>query len=781
MAIAHVAKGTTQKIDAGLGTFAIPLPAGHASGHLLFLFSSGDDNANIVTGPPGWTKLVEAFPGLSGGFLFYARTEVWYRIDDGSLGSSVNVTYSTATWPSGNGSTMVWTEAYSGCDTTGPIDGWNYSTTTNTAAAQAHPQFSTVAANCWLLTYRASYANTARTFTDSVGTDVERADDNFNGVHAALYDSNAALGAGLFTQRTTTASGITDGGSVLMSIAIKPSAVAGSITASAGVAEASGTAHNATVNEIQGTWGLCSTDAPVYSFKIDWDGDGTFTGNATVDTLPDITVTYGRDQERQLNPAAVGNAAFNVINADRQYSPEYAASPLFGDLDPARQAKFEVVWHGTTYPLFRGRIDNYDVQADRSNRTVSFTFLDGLADLQGRQLSTGVYSAMRTGDLINTILDLVGWTAGRSIDPGASVIPYWWEEGTNAFDAINKLVRSEGPPAIAYVGPDGTFIFKDRHHRLLDQTSLDVQGIFSAGALFDCTATVPTDFDFTPPFIYSNGWRDITNVVNFDVSERSPDAFLSDVWTSEGSIPLAIGESATINATGSDPFTDAVVPVLNTDYTLTGGGTASITISRTSGQGVAIQILAIGGSIVVSGLKLRARLIPVRRTTKVSQSDPGSITNHGEKSFPEDAPWANVEDARAIANMILLHYANRRPTIQLRVVSQDPAHLQQILSRSISDRIHVRNDELGLNADFFIEKITHTVQRINSSSQPPMHSVVFGCEKGVDASTNPFTFDLPGAGFDDGVFDPISSDNPTTVFIFDNANNGRFDFGMFGT
>ena len=222
MAIAHVAKGTTQKIDAGLGTFAIPLPAGHASGHLLFLFSSGDDNANIVTGPSGWTKLVEAFPGLSGGFLFYARTEVWYRIDNGSLGSSVNVTYSTSTWPSGNGSTMVWTEAYSGCDTTGPIDGWNYSTTTNTAAAQAHPQFSTVAANCWLLTYRASYANTARTFTDSVGTDVERADDNFNGVHAALYDSNTALGAGLFTQRTTTASGITDGGARSASSCVAP-------------------------------------------------------------------------------------------------------------------------------------------------------------------------------------------------------------------------------------------------------------------------------------------------------------------------------------------------------------------------------------------------------------------------------------------------------------------------------------------------------------------------------------------------------------------------------
>lgn len=783
MAIAHVAKGTTQKLDAGNGTQAIPLPAGHASGHLLLLFSCTDDNTGATSTPSGWTKLAEEFPGLSGGLLTYTRTEIYYRIDNGSLGSSVNVAYSTSRWPTGNGSVLAWTEAYSGVDTTGPIDGWNSTATTSTTAAQAHPQFAAVSANCWLLTLRTSNSDVVRTFTDSVGTDVERVDDNFDQIHAALYDSNAALSAGTFTQRTTTASGSCSGGSDVFSILIKPPATATVVTASADIATASGTAFDAGVSVVQGTWGLCTTDAPDYQFSVDWDGSAVFdpAEEVTSDIISDVTVSYGRDQDRQLSPAAVGSASFELCNADRVYSPENTAGPLSGDLNPARPAQFQVVWNGTTYPLFRGRIDDFDLKASFSDRRVSFSFLDGLDMLQSIDLSTGVYEGMRTGAVINTILDLVGWTAGRDIDAGATVVPFWWEEGTNALDAVQKLVRSEGPPAVAYVAPDGTFVFKDRHHRLLDARSTDVQASFGAAAI-GCAAPAVTGLSFTRDFTYSHGMRDIYNTVSFDVSERVPDTELTDVWTSEGTLSLAIGQSQTIEISGSDPFTEAVTPVSGTDYTTVGAGTVNVSISRTSGQSVRITLLAVGGSVLVQDLKLRARAITVRRTIKVSQTDSGSVTLHGSRAYPNDAPWAGAADALAIASMVLLHYATRRPTVKIRIAAQNPAHLQQILLRTISDRIHIRHDEIGLDADFFVERVEHTLTRFNRSGKPPVHYVTLGCEKELGTiTTNPFTFDVPGAGFDDGVFDPVKSDDPSTVFIFDHSINGRFDYGQFGT
>lgn len=884
MAIAFRSVGTRTKKDiAAVGSpQTVSMPAGHVSGDLLLLVVVTDDNTGPGT-PSGWARYVAWSAGTSSSVPYTPRPRltIFGRIDNGSLGSSVSVPFTTTAYPAGDPYAIACILAYSGCDNVTPVgEGWVNSTTATTAAL-AHTQVTTSSANDWLLTIRASSTDSpAATFTNSVGTDVERVDDNdgFPELAFAVYDSNTALAAGLQTQRTTTASRTCTYGSVYASLAIRPVQVASAAVALPFSAEGTGAAYAPEVQAVSGPWDLCSVGGlPAYSVAVDWTKDGDFSDvneDVTADIVSETTVTYGRDQERQLSPAAVGSSSFSLINVDRTYSPEYVSSPLYGDLNPACPVRMQTQYLSTTYNLFRGVIDDFDVTADRSNRTVDLTCLDTSSLLQGVDLSTEIYGSLRTGDLINLVLDLASWTGPRDIDLGATVVPYWWEEGTDALSAIDKLVKSEGPPAIAYVSPDGTFIFRDRHHRLLRVESLASQGTFSARRL-DCledidfdrytgaTATgqgtaatqdyivvadsdatdiligdtvklfnssgalkqdtiftvtgkpsafgftniqytpnssvvtvlndqvrvgiFPTEesgdgsFDYTPSFVYAHGWRDIINSVTFEVEERSKEGSLTDVWTSEDSVTLGIGESADIEVSTSDPFMDAVTPQLTTDYTTSGAGVVGITLSRTSGQSSRITLQAIGGSVTINDLKLRAKALSVRRTRKVILKDTGSITLHGERSYPESAPWANANDAGAIASMILLHYARRRPTVQLRVVTQDPAHFAQVLERTLSDRIHIYNGELGLDSDFFIERVTHTIARMNVQGKPPVHSVIFGCEKDLSISTNPFTFDKRGSGFDDGVFDPITADNPASVFIFDHLTQGQFDVGVLGT
>lgn len=505
--------------------------------------------------------------------------------------------------------------------------------------------------------------------------------------------------------------------------------------------------------------------------------------DVTLDLVSDVSIAYGRDQERQLAPAAVGSAAFSLNNEGRTYSPENTDSPLYGNLDPARTMRAQVTWSGQTYPLFRGRINDYTVKADFGDRTVDLTFLDGMNDLAGNTLSTGVYASMRTGALVNTVLDEAGWTGGRDIDPGATLVKYWWADGTDALSAINDLVKSEGPPAVAYVAPDGTFTFRDRHHRMLRQKSRTAQATFHAGALGECTVDgVPQGaLSLARPFTYAHGWRDIINVVTFDVPDRAPTPDLTQVWQDTTTYVLGLGESLDLTVSSSDPFMNAVTPAVGTDITASGPGVLSVLLSRTSGASAKLTLQAIGGTVTVTSVQVRAQLLAVQQTVRVSQSDPGSITRHGERTYPNDAPWAGPEDARAIANMVLLHYAERRPTVQIRVVSSDPAHFVQVLQRTVSDRIRIVNDEMRLDDDFFVERVTHTVQRIGTTGRPPVHSVVLGCEKDLDTAANPFTFDVRGAGFDQGVFDPLQSDDAGRVFTFDDAVQGRFDTGEFGT
>lgn len=788
MAIAFRSVGTRKKVDvtSGGSPQAIAMPSGHTSGDCLLLVCIQDAQTH-ETGPSGWNFLGRADVGVQTGSAYYPDASVYWKVDNGSEPSTVNVGFSTAGYPTGNPYVLAFIMAYSGTHATSPIAQWASSTTTATTAALDHPQITTLDANDWLLTIRAIAANAARTFTCSVGTDAERVDDvdTFGELAVAVYDSNTALAAGLQTVRTTTSSGVADWGSGLFSIALRPPAAAGATNAQAGVAGATGTAFDPSVTTTAPGWDACGVGMPLYNVAVDWTQDGSFAtsgDDVTGDILSaGVDIEYGRDQGRQLSPSSmVGTMSFTLNDLDATYSPENTTSPLYGDLNPAREVRGQVVFAGQTFPLFRGRIDDYDAKSDQRNRSVSFTFLDNLALLQGVELSTPLYSALRTGQVINLILDAAGWTGPRDIDLGATFVPWWWAEGKNALVSIQEMVQSEGPPAIAYQSPDGTFVFRDRHHRLLRQASLMSQASFAAKAL-DCNSPAVTGLSYAQPFTYSSGWRDIVNSVSFEVQERAPDAFFSVVWSGDDTLSLGIGETKIIEASTSDPFREALTPVLGTDYTLSGAGTVSIALFRNSGQSVKIIIQAIGGSVTVTGLKLRAKSVSVKRTRKISSVDSVSIAEHGERSYPGSAPWANANDAQAIAELIVAHYSERSPIVQLRITSSDPAHWINVVQRTMSDRITIRNDELGLNDDFYVEHVKHAIQRL-WSDRPPVHSIILGCEKQLTLpATNPFTFDKKGAGFDQGVFDPRSSDDPNQVFIFDHPVQGVFDSGHFGT
>lgn len=521
---------------------------------------------------------------------------------------------------------------------------------------------------------------------------------------------------------------------------------------------------------------------PGYEMAIDWQNDGSFTGpydNVTDDVLDrDITVTYGREQGRQLSPGAVGSAGMVLCNAARLYSPERADSPLADDIGPARPVRFQVAHDGTIYPIFTGRIDDFTLRADYADRSATITALDGLSLLQGLDITTEILTAPRTGQIIDRILDAVGWTADRDLDPGATHARYWWADSEDAFDALQAVVRSEGPPAIAYVAPDGTFVFRDRHHRLLDAVSLTSQATF-AQPEFDCDGPPVTGFNYTAPFEYEHGWRDIINSVNLNIADRISDSGPSVVWEYGSPLTIVSGETIELEASASDPFVAAIVPVAGTDYT-TSGGTLSVSLTRTSGQSTGVRLTAIG-AVTVEALQLRATSLPQSSVTKVMQTDPSSVSAHGERTYQQQVPWVNSADALAVAQLVIAHYATRRPTVKLRVASCDDEHFEQVVTRTISDRITIVNGELGLDSGFFIETVTHTVDRMNPE-RPPVHAVVLGCERVLQAATTtPFTFDLAAHGFDDGFFGGIGVDDPDTVFIFDDPVQGQFDLGVFGT
>ena len=785
MAIAFRAVGARTKASTG-GTKNIAMPAGVVAGDALLLVSTTDNRLDETMVSAGWTFLMTAGRHDQTNFQYWSKVNFFWKVASGSEGANQQVSYSTSAYPTGNPFILAFIIAWSGAHATSPFIDFDHTDTSSTSATVDHPIVNVTSANSWLITMRSLSASAAATITCSVGGDSERVDDNdgFNEMAVALYDSNATVATGPNTLRQTTATVSPVYGSTMSTIAIRPPAGAGVTNAPAERARATGTAYDATVVTTQPDW-ACTPTIADYTFAIDWNNDGDYsdTGeDVTADVLSGgVSLSYGRDQDRQLSPASVGRMAYGLNNSSKKYSPENVSSPLSGTLDPARPAKGEVTFAGITYPLFTGRVDEYTTNTDRTDRTAAFTFLDGLALLQSSRLSTQVYQAKRTGDLVGIILDLVGWTGPRSIDTGATFVKYWWLEGTDAFTALQDLVRAEGPPSVAYVAPDGTFTFHDRHHRILSTESRYSQGYFAAEGM-DCNSPAVTGaLSYTAPFVYERGWRDVINSVSVDVEERQADADPTAVWTSDQTLAIGSGESVSLGVSGSDPFINAVTPVSGTDFIKVGAGVVTASLNQTSGQSIVVTYMCTGGSATISTLQVRAQAIPVIRTSKVSLTDSSSVLAHGRKDYPDPIPWANLNDVNAVAGLILLNYANPRPLVKLRISAKDPAHFGQILMRTVSDRITIRNDEAGLNSDFFVERVEHTITRM-WADRPPVHSVVLGCEKDIfTPPLNPFTFDKKGAGFDDGVFDVSGSDLGSRVFIFDDPLQGQFDYGQFAT
>lgn len=529
-----------------------------------------------------------------------------------------------------------------------------------------------------------------------------------------------------------------------------------------------------------------------YQMAVNWSR-GDYTGlledmSSYVTKDDQITVSWGRDEPRATADGTSGKLTAVFNNDTRKFSPENVSSPIYGRVTSGAPSRLRVGDEATglTTTLFEAPIDTFSIDPSRVNNALTINSLDGWGKPGNTQLSTTIYAGYRTGDLINVILDAAGWpAAARSIDPGVTQVPYWWAEGTDAATAVLDLVHSDGPPAIAYV-QNGIFYFRDRHHRVTQARSLTSQmtasHIVPAGPVSAGGSKILKN-----SFTYDHGLDYVVNSAKLDVTPRYPQQ-LQVVWSTDDQIALVANASLTLVIQMDDPAINLQQPsaavtyidtgdVLTADYRIT-QGSATFTLSRTSGQSAFLTVVAgAGGLSLADGIRVRGNPLTQGSARSFSQSDPTSIATYGQNDWDGTAPWASFGDAEAIVNRIVSIYARPMPSVTFQIDAVlSAATKTAILAAAISDRITVREDDLGLNADFMIEQITHAVQQLGVR-----HMVTIGAQIAEPIqAVNPFTFDVAGKGFNQGQFALDAGNNPATMFRFDTAGHG-FDQGVFAS
>lgn len=441
-----------------------------------------------------------------------------------------------------------------------------------------------------------------------------------------------------------------------------------------------------------------------YKVSIDRNNDGDFIDagedvTSDVRAQPGITITRGRSPAQTIPRPVAGTCDFWLDNSGSTYQ-------IGTTVSKGKPTYVEANFSATDYPLFYGEIEETKQLPNVTQQALSVKAHGVLRQLVGKKVSTALYQDIAIGTAIGHLLDAASFPAAdRDLNTGESVLSWWWLDDEDAFQALMKLLDTEGPGAAIYEDESGSIVFRDRLHLFEDTASTSSQATFRG------SGTEPLH---SPPFDYDDGLRRVGNECRIRQKIRTAKT-ASAFWSLGETLTLGPSQSATyvVRTSNGDPFTGATSPLAaGTDYTVVTGAVSSATLDRTSGGTATLTVTATAAGLVATGLQVRGQVVSVDNTTDFINTEDAStsITSHGLVPISVNViPEIGTGLAQNLCNGYVIWYQDGRPTITVTVNNGADARLTQILSREISDRITIIESTSGLNDVAWITRVSHRI------------------------------------------------------------------------
>lgn len=337
-------------------------------------------------------------------------------------------------------------------------------------------------------------------------------------------------------------------------------------------------------------------------------------------------------------------------------------------------------------------------------------------------------------EIVNALLDRAGWPASkRQIDDSNPQTYYFWCDNQSALQGIRNLETISC--GFFYIDHRGYAVWESRYYRSLYRTS-------SVATFFD---------DMISGLTYELSDREIFNVIQVRIRplqvagddgssedkqvkmEWSPGKWIyyNDVqkftfYTDSGEeaaswgIPGAVIKRNNVDVTSQmiiwkskETRTTCTVSISNTVYE----GLPHVHIYELWVNYTPLEPTEPEGTPPAGGWAEGQSLFEVE--------DVKSIQEYGRRVKTIYLPFPmEYEEAEDLANYCLSYYKQPVPDVKMKIINKNDALLTQILERHISDRIIVVNAELSLVADFYINKVKHTL-----SQGGLYHEAIFTLEK----------------------------------------------------
>lgn len=507
------------------------------------------------------------------------------------------------------------------------------------------------------------------------------------------------------------------------------------------------------------------------------------------------SIEYGRDKAVEFADMKVGSGTFMLNNSTGKYNPTSVTSPIAAGLVPNRQIVISAIPDsGQEYTLFNGFTQDYVLESDINNQSVSIPCVDYLSRLGDIDISTDLYPSIRTGDAFQAVIEAAGFYDTQKIkvelpfdsvriefgiDTGATTLR-WWSFKGKALDGLKEIMKAEGPPSLFTMGSSGIVRFQDRHHRI--RPSFISTPAFKLVACAEDVTDPSTEFPVTDGTSIDFGWETFFNRIVATGSDTRLGDDISVVWTDPEDSRTFTG-TTTITAELDHGFIDGQSPVQgqfdrvdnrdihdslesswymgvvpeDADYVVE-NGEVILSSYQQSGTQVSITFVA-NGTATISGLRFRARTVE-DQPTELTFDDAASQTYYKSvKTFELDSGSAGTNDVQDIALWILRQNSSMRPRAELVMQNISEDALAAILNASLSQVITVDNHLWELDSPFHIESLRHQLASMGRD-----HKLTISAEA-VDVigfQSPEFTFNTADHGFDQGVFgsDVVHTDQP---------------------
>ena len=435
--------------------------------------------------------------------------------------------------------------------------------------------------------------------------------------------------------------------------------------------------------------------------------------------------------DEELQQASAGIAQIVADNHLGDYSPEKADGAFYGDLALGKYITIYEVYGGVRYDHFKGKIDKIVPHPEKDNQVCFILAVGGMDDMAQVEIKTVLRTDTETGELAGDVLDAVGWPAGdRDIDTGVDTLQLGWFHKKKGLAAMRELELTEH--GRFYIGPTGKAVWENRHARLTGD-SLVSQHDFEE-------TMCEIAYEWAKRLVYNEvivrGRRyfvgGATLWSGYDLATLD-DALIYSAHAGDTGAPyIPQASSLTLWAEFQAPLESFEALVLDTHYSANtspdGTGVdvgADITLSATQ-YGQCIKLKFTNGGTVGAYLTAPSSPplgAPTDRTIlvygilyseevmTVTEEDAASQTAYGKRSLTIDSRFkSNPNDILSQAQFLKARYKDAVPrAVSVRLIARtawpDDTIRIQCLDRHISDRITLKSALLGIDADYFINKV----------------------------------------------------------------------------